>query len=150
MEYLIEPVIKTIAENIPDIAQQLVARIDEHIENQDSIKRSIAKAARWSANINDNDIKQYLFRMVASFEFRQALFEGLQSLVREYKNRGTAPFLTLQPSEKTDNNKINFKQLIDVFFHKKNHSLNITRLISNEIQKITNQPRLMQFIKGCL
>lgn len=99
MEYLIEPIIKTIAENIPDIAEKLINSIDEHIDNQDTIKRSIAKAARWSSNISQDDIQYYLFRMVASFEFRQTLFEGLHSLINAYKQQtqiSKAPIIDIQ------------------------------------------------------
>ncbi len=87
MQSMIEPIVKTIAENIPDIARELVRALDDHIEEQDTIKRSIAKMARWSADFSEDDIKRYLFRMVASFEFRQTLFNGLQSLLNEYKNK---------------------------------------------------------------
>ena len=87
MQSMIEPIIKTIAENIPDIANELVRALDNHIEEQDTFKRGIAKMARWSADFSEDDIKRYLFRMVASFEFRQTLFNGLQSLLNEYKNK---------------------------------------------------------------
>ncbi|MET1255203.1 DUF445 family protein [Aliikangiella maris] len=87
MENLIEPIIKTIAGNIPRISRHLLETIDHHIEKQDTFKRNFAKAARWSMNLSESDIQDYLFRMVASFEFRQTLFEGLQSLITEYQKR---------------------------------------------------------------
>jgi uncharacterized membrane protein YheB (UPF0754 family) len=87
MQAMIEPIIRTVAENIPDIARELVRALDDHIEDQDTIKRGIAKMARWSADFSEEDIKRYLFRMVASFEFRQTLFSGLQSLLKEYKEK---------------------------------------------------------------
>ncbi len=87
MHNMIEPIIKTVAENIPQIAEGLVKAVDDHIEEQDTFKRGIAKMARWSADFSVDDIKHYLFRMVASFEFRETLFDGLKSLLAEYKNK---------------------------------------------------------------
>lgn len=87
MQMMIEPIIKTIAENIPDIASGLSTALDAHIEEQDTIKRGIAKMAKWSADFDSEDIKRYLFRLVASFEFRETLFDGLKTLISEYKNK---------------------------------------------------------------
>ncbi len=87
MHHLIEPIIKTVAENIPQIAEELVKVLDDHIEEQDTIKRGIAKMARWSTDFSVDDIKHYLFRMVASFQFRETLFDGLKTLIAEYKNK---------------------------------------------------------------
>ncbi len=87
MQMMIEPIIKTIAENIPDIATGLSTALDAHIEEQDTIKRGIAKMAKWSADFDSEDIKRYLFRLVASFEFRETLFNGLKTLISEYKNK---------------------------------------------------------------
>ncbi len=90
MQMMIEPIIKTIAENIPDIARGLSTALDAHIEEQDTIKRGIAKMAKWSADFDSDDIKRYLFRLVASFEFRETLFNGLKTLISEYKNKPIA------------------------------------------------------------
>jgi uncharacterized membrane protein YheB (UPF0754 family) len=87
MQLMIEPIIKTIAENIPEIANGLSTTLDAHIEEQDSFKRGIAKMAKWSADFNIEDIKSYLFRLVASFEFRETLLNGFQRLISEYKNK---------------------------------------------------------------
>jgi len=87
MQSMIEPIIKTVAENIPEIADSLVKALDSHIEEQDTIKRNIAKVAKWSADFSAEDIKNYLFTMVASFEFRETLFDGLKKLIREYKEK---------------------------------------------------------------
>ena len=87
MEFLIEPLVNTIAENVPLIATRLVEVVDAHIEQQDAIRRSVAKAAKWSANISEDDIRNYLFRMVASREFRRTLFQGVETLVSQYKNQ---------------------------------------------------------------
>ena len=89
MQAMIEPIIKTVAENVPQIAESLVDALDEHIEDQDTFKRGIAKMARWSADFSSEDIKHYLFRMLASFEFRQTLFDGLKTLVCDYKHRSS-------------------------------------------------------------
>lgn len=87
MHSMIEPIIKTVAENIPQIAESLVKALDNHIEEQETFKRGIAKMARWSADFSVDDIKHYLFRMVASFEFRETLFDGLKKLIVGYKNK---------------------------------------------------------------
>ena len=87
MNNMIEPIIRSVAENIPQIAESLVDALDSHIEDQDTIKRGFAKMARWSTDFTAEDVKRYLFRMVASFEFRETLFNGLQNLLSEYKNK---------------------------------------------------------------
>jgi len=87
MNNMIEPIVRSVAENIPQIAESLVDALDKHIEDQDTVKRGVAKIARWSTDFSADDIKRYLFRMVASFEFRETLFNGLKSLLNEYKNK---------------------------------------------------------------
>ena len=126
MEFLIEPVVKTVAENIPLIAQRLHDTLDDHIENQDTIRRGIAKAAKWSANITEDDIKRYLFRMVASFEFRQTLFEGLQTLVSEYKYRHD------NPNDETPH--LDFSTLVNDFIHHQTNSFNIAKYLQVKLQ----------------
>lgn len=118
MEFLIEPIIRTVAENIPFISRKLIDTIDDHIEQQDTIRRGFAKAAKWSANINEDDIKKYLFRMVASFEFRQTLFDGLQTLVSEYKNRNA------DPDDNTPH--IDFQKLVNDFISHQTQNFNLT------------------------
>ena len=105
LNQLIEPIIKVVAENIPEIANSLVTALDKHIESRDTFKRGIAKVARWSADISEEDIKQYLFRMVASFEFRRTLKDGLHNLISEYQNINKENSLT----SKTD---INFSTIL--------------------------------------
>lgn len=86
MQSMIEPIIKSVAGNIPEISASLVKALDEHIEDQDTIKRGIAKMARWSTDISEEDIQLYLFRMVASFEFRETVYSGLKQIIRDYNN----------------------------------------------------------------
>ncbi|MCW8880218.1 MAG: DUF445 domain-containing protein [Kangiellaceae bacterium] len=124
MEFLIEPIIKTVAANVPMIATRLVATIDEHIERQDTLRRGVAKAAKWSANFSEEDIKGYLFRMVASFEFRQTLFEGLQTLVSEYQSLGKLP-----------TQKLNLREL----FHKH---------ISKHLDSLDLSGKLIDYVKA--
>lgn len=138
MEFLIEPIVKTIAENIPFIAEKLISTIDEHIENQDTIRRGIAKAAKWSANINEDDIKLYLFRMVASFEFRQTLFEGLQSLVSEYKNRSAEPT--------DDSPPIDFGKLLNDFINHQTQDFNLSHYLAKKL----DDPKLMAILTSAL
>jgi len=101
MQNMIEPIIKTVAENIPEIAESLVKALDNHIEEQDTIKRGIAKVARWSTDFSSEDIRHYLFAMVASFEFRETLFVGLKKLVIQYKEK---PILVQKNSSQIDDN----------------------------------------------
>jgi len=108
MHRMIEPIIKSVAENIPDIADSLVKALDDHIEEQDTIKRGFAKMAKWSADFSVDDIKHYLFRMVASFEFRETLFDGLRSLLQEYQNR---PILFVDDTSLSNNNDAAKEQL---------------------------------------
>jgi uncharacterized membrane protein YheB (UPF0754 family) len=99
----VEPVFTAIAENVPQIAQQLHANLDLQIEKQSILKRGIAKAAKWSVDVSDEDIKNYLFHLLASQAFRQTLFNGLHSLVKQYKNK---------PSKRYDFEPLS-KQLIE-------------------------------------
>ncbi len=138
MAFLIEPIVTAIAENVPSIAAKLVQGVDEHIENQDTIKRNIAKAVRWSANISEDDIRQYLFRMVASPEFRKTLFEGLESIVSDYKKRTTQPDRTQQ--------SINLNTIVSDFIHLQAKSINLTQLIIQSLEKPENQQNISIFI----
>ncbi len=141
MTFVIEPVINTIAGNVPLIASRLVNAIDQHIEKQDTLRRSVAKAARWSANFSEEDIKNYLFRLIASTEFRHTLFEGLESLVKEYKRRG------LVNSEKTgiDRNTdtaespLDVKQLFGDLIKGKLKKLVTPELLISYLQKDDNK-----------
>ncbi|WP_444996679.1 DUF445 domain-containing protein [Aliikangiella sp. IMCC44359] len=131
MEFLIEPIINTIAGNIPLIAQHLMATFDTHIEKQDTIKRSIARAARWSANISEDDIRNYLFRIVASTQFRQTLLEGLHTLISEYKhrNQNTPP----------NNLDFNFDKLINQFIQNQTNQIDLIQIITDKMQEATQR-----------
>jgi len=145
MEFMIEPVVKTVAENIPLIAEQLVATVDQHIESQGTIKRGIAKAARWSADISEEDVKQYLFRMVASSEFRKTLFEGLQSLISEYKKRSAQPTDSESPGRDFD-----IKSIIQTLLKTQTASINIAQQIGKSLQKNENKQALTHYLKASI
>jgi uncharacterized membrane protein YheB (UPF0754 family) len=146
MEFMIEPVIKTVAENIPQIAQRLVETVDQHIENQGTIKRNIAKAAKWSADFSEEDVKQYLFRMVASPEFRATLFQGIQSLVSEYKKRNDKDNTIDDPLLQT----FDFNTVIQQFVEQKTKSINIAQLIGSSLQQPNNKAALILYIKSSI
>jgi uncharacterized membrane protein YheB (UPF0754 family) len=146
MAFMIEPIVKTVAENIPQIAQRLIATVDQHIENQSTIKRNIAKAAKWSADFSEADIKHYLFRMVASPEFRATLFEGLQSLISEYKAR----------ADKTNRidawslQGFDFKTIIQELMKQNTSSINIPQLVTSALNESNNKAALVQLIKSTI
>jgi len=139
MEFMIEPLIKTLAENIPMIAERLVTAVDQHIENQGTIKRSLAKAALWSSDISQQDIQHYLFRMVASAEFRLTLFEGLQSLLTEYKNR-CGNISTEEPS-------FDLQGIIQELINSQTSSICLSKIIALNMQKPENKKLLSSYIK---
>lgn len=141
MQMMIEPIIKTVAENIPEIAHSLVKTLDSHIEEQDTIKRGIAKMARWSADFSVDDIKHYLFRMVASFEFRETLFEGLKTLLIEYQDRS---ILTPESSgfnntqqDKTDA-QVSVSLLVSKMIRTNLTSINWVKLMINKLSTANN------------
>ncbi|TQV88195.1 DUF445 domain-containing protein [Aliikangiella coralliicola] len=176
MEFLIEPVIKTIAGNVPMIASHLVKTVDRHIENQDTIRRSVAKAARWSANITEDDVKDYLFSMVASAEFRRTLFEGIETLFQTYKNRTPETYAVSHYENVSHQNSeysrtkhtnvvssqfenINFKKIIQDFIHEKVAAIDILELACQSLLKPLNSrvisnlladlsPSLFQWLKS--
>ncbi|TQV72253.1 DUF445 family protein [Aliikangiella marina] len=138
MEFLIEPIVRTLAQNIPLIAQKLHDTIDTHIESQDTIRRGIAKAAKWSANINEDDIKHYLFRMVASFEFRKTLFEGLRSLVNQYR--------ISQPD--IQNSAISISDLLDDFIKYQLSEFNIAEYLQRKLKRTNIAEQIVQFLQS--
>jgi uncharacterized membrane protein YheB (UPF0754 family) len=138
MEFIIEPVVNAVAENVPLIARRLSDTLDTHIENQDSIRRGIAKAAKWSANFNEEDIKRYLFRMVASFEFRQTLFEGLQSLIREYGEQ--------QENRKTSH-QIKISELLNDFLTYHSTTFDLSGYLQKQLQSPQMAQLLAQFLQ---
>ncbi len=140
MMFMIEPVIKTLAENIPEIAERLVITLDRHIENQDLVKRSIAKAARWSANLSEDEIKEYLFRLVASAEFRETLFNGLQNLLSEYKTR---PELFSSSHQMLD-----FKSLLESFIQQQSSEISISQLIGDYLNHPQNNQSITSVIQN--
>ncbi len=144
MQQMIEPIIRTIAENIPDIAQGLANALDAHIEEQDTIKRGIAKMAKWSADFDNEDIKKYLFRLVASFEFRETLFNGLKSLVSDYKNQSIL-FSSTDSQNKT-HSPINLQQLLKKLATEKLDKIDWANTLKEHLILAGNcQPLLKQF-----
>jgi len=139
MHKMIEPIIKTIAENIPNIAYGLSNALDAHIEEQDTLKRGIAKMAKWSADFNTDDIKRYLFRLVASFEFRETLFEGLKTLISEYKNK---PMLdsNLVSSDDQSNIQLSFPAIVDKLVTSNLGQINWAQVINKQIFAKQNNP----------
>lgn len=132
MQMMIEPIIKTIAENIPEIAHGLSNALDAHIDEQDTLKRGIAKMAKWSADFDTDDIKRYLFRLVASFEFRETLFNGLKTLVSEYKEK---PMLDLS-SDSNDAHPtadVSFSMILEKFISSNLEQLNWTQMITKQL-----------------
>ena len=140
MEFLIEPIVRTLAENVPLIAEKLHDTLDDHIESQDTIRRGIAKAAKWSANINEDDIKQYLFRMVASFEFRQTVFEGLQSLIKQYQNT--------QPA--VEGNVISISDLLNDFIQHQLADFKISEYLQSKLKQQEIAKQLVAFLQSAL
>lgn len=141
MMFMVEPVVVTLAENIPEIAQRLIKTVDQHIENQDIFKRNIAKAARWSANISEQDIREYLFRMVASAEFRATLFDGLYKLVCEYKKRSS-----LVSAEQS----IDFKALLNELLKQQSASVKIIKVFTEYLNHPDNNQAISQLIKSAI
>ena len=138
MEFLIEPIVRTLAQNIPLIAEKLHATLDDHIESQDTIRRGIAKAAKWSANINEDDIKHYLFRMVASFEFRKTLFDGLQSLVKQYR--------VSQPD--IHNSAVSVSDLLNDFIHHQLSEFNIAEYLQGKLKRTNIAEQVVLFLQS--
>ena len=132
MQNMIEPIIKTVAENIPEIAESLVNALDSHIEKQDTIKKNIAKVAKWSTDFSVDDIKSYLFTMVASFEFRQTLFYGLKKLIQEYNNK---PILLNDLINKGENSRkeLSISQLIEKLANSSFSSINYVDLFIQQL-----------------
>ena len=130
MHSMIEPIIKTIAENIPEIAHRLSIALDAHIEEQDTIKRGIAKMAKWSADFDSDDIKRYLFRLVASFEFRETLFDGLQRLISEYKDK---PIFTQGSNSEVTDSQNSFPAIIEQLVSSQLNQVDWTQVISKQL-----------------
>ena len=152
MQSMIEPIIRTIAGNIPRIADGLSTALDAHIEEQDTIKRGIAKMAKWSADFDNEDIKRYLFRLVASFEFRETLFEGLQSLISEYKDKSIVNFNDEQPSNESSQSTL--PTMLGKLVANKLSELNwteliITQLCTSDIIADENESRLKYLTLTC-
>jgi len=136
MEFLIEPLVNTVAANIPLIASRLIEVVDDHIEKQDTIRRGVAKAAKWSANFSEEDIKDYLFRMVASREFRLTIFEGLQTLVAEYKNQTSSGHT----------NKQGVESILADFIERKVNAIDFSGAISRLLEKPETGKHLAKFL----
>jgi len=133
MNHMIEPIIRSVAENIPQISKSLVTALDNHIEEQDTIKRSFAKMARWSADFSEDDVKNYLFRMVASYEFRETLFNGLQTLLSEYKNR--PELLSFSANKNSSIEKeLSFQQIISHFADEKLGNINWVDIFVSKLE----------------
>ena len=133
MNYMIEPIIRAVAENIPQISQSLVTALDNHIEDQDTIKRGFAKMARWSTDFSEDDVKNYLFRMVASSEFRQTLFNGLQSLLNEYKNKPELLSFATESNSFTSQ-EASFSGVTSDFIHDKLDSIKWVDMFINKLE----------------
>jgi len=136
MNNMIEPIIRSVAENIPQIAESLVEALDSHIEEQDTIKRGLSKMARWSTDFTAEDVKRYLFRMVASFEFRETLFNGLQSLLSEYKNKPELLSFGEGQNNSSDD-QTSIQRSISDFIDAKLDDINWVELL---VSKLENQP----------
>lgn len=140
MHNMIEPIIKTVAENIPQIAEGLVKALDDHIEEQDTFKRGISKMARWSADISVDDIKHYLFRMVASFEFRETLFDGLKTLIAEYKNKPVFMQESINKNRLSNKQEISFSLLVSKLINSNLASINWVDLMINQLRSVAQEP----------
>ncbi len=141
MENLINPIVNTIAGNIPTIARHLIDSLDAHIESQSTLRRQIAKAARWSSNIDEEEIKAYLFRMIASQNFRETLYQGLQSIIKSCQETGS--------SDTETNPFIHFGQNIkpllkELLIKKSEHLISVETLIN--LIKNTIKPDKLQAI----
>ncbi|MCO7226300.1 DUF445 family protein [Pleionea sp. CnH1-48] len=79
----IDKVINRVAEEVPEIAQAIDRSLTEHIENQQGIKRSFVKFLHWSSDIDQQDFKELLFRLLASNEFRLSIATALSQLISD-------------------------------------------------------------------
>lgn len=139
MHNMIEPIIKTVAENIPQIAEGLVKALDDHIEEQDTLKRGISKMARWSADFSVDDIKHYLFRMVASFEFRETLFDGLKTLIAEYKNKPVFMQGLSDGNSNSNNQEISLSLVVSKLINSNLASINWVDLMIKQFSPLTQE-----------
>jgi len=73
VEKVVDKICYLSAEYVPDVAHYIYREFEEFIEKQGSIKRGIVNFFGWADDINQEKLKEQLFRFISSHEFRDAL-----------------------------------------------------------------------------
>ncbi len=73
IELVVDKVSYICAEYIPDIADFVYQEYEQYLANQGSLKRGIVNFFGWAEELNQEKLKEQLFRFISSYEFRDAL-----------------------------------------------------------------------------
>lgn len=75
LEEVVDKFTEIAAENIPALASWLHAQFEEHNDSQGVFKRNFVSFLKWSNDIDEDSLRDQLFHLISTIEFRQAVYE---------------------------------------------------------------------------
>jgi len=87
LEQVVDKFTEIAAENIPDLARWLHEQFEDYNANQGVIKRNFVSFLKWSSDIDEESLKDQLFHLISTHEFRQAVYgfsERMALSLRDY------------------------------------------------------------------
>jgi len=74
LEQIVDKFAEIAAENIPDLSRWLHDQFKDYNASQGVIKRNFINFSKWSNDIDENSIRDQLFYLISTMEFRQAVY----------------------------------------------------------------------------
>jgi len=75
LEQVVDKFSEIAAENIPDLARWLHEQFEDYNASQGVIKRNFVSFLKWSSDIDEESLKDQLFYLISTMEFRQAVYD---------------------------------------------------------------------------
>ncbi len=74
LEQVVDKFAEIAAENIPDLSRWILEQLDDYNASQGVIRRNFINFSKWSNDIDESSIRDQLFYLISTMEFRQAIY----------------------------------------------------------------------------
>ena len=82
VEQVVDKFAEVAAENIPDLARWLHQQFEDYNQTQGVIKRNFISFLKWSNDIDEQALREQLYRLISTMEFRSGVYQVSERMVR--------------------------------------------------------------------
>lgn len=86
LEKVVDKFSEIAAEKIPDLARWLHDQFEDYNSSQGVIKRNFVSFLKWTSDIDEESLRDQLFYLISTMEFRQAVYDFSESMAKSLKD----------------------------------------------------------------